>query len=215
MRTVFVRHGESEANIERVFSNRGWKHPLTPRGRQQAAELAASLAGKHFDRILTSPVMRAVQTAEILAEHLGLQVETAEGLREFDVGEFEGRTDPEGWCMHNDVIARWANGESTASMPGGESLPEIVDRLSRLLQALAGSAEKESNYLLVGHGGLYIVALPHVLSGLSTQFCLEHQLRNCDVVAAEGEKVPLRCISWTGIPVASVGRPAGADGNRP
>lgn len=42
MRLLFARHGESEANVDRVFSNRGWGHPLTPAGREQARVLAES-----------------------------------------------------------------------------------------------------------------------------------------------------------------------------
>ena len=201
MRIVFARHGESEANVEKVFSNRGWKHPLTPLGRQQAAELAASLAGEAFDHIYASPVMRATQTAEILGAHLGTPVEVVEELREFDVGTSEGTSDPEGWHLHWEVISRWARGESSARMPEGESLVEIVDRLSQLLARLVGSANHDSRFLLVGHGGLYVSALPRVLAGLDVQFCMVHGLRNCDVVVAEGERLPLRCVTWAGIPI--------------
>ncbi len=203
MRVVFARHGESEANLAGVFSNRGSKHSLTTRGRQQALELAACLAEESFDRILASPVMRATQTAEILGVHFRVPVEIIDELREFDAGKFEGTSDPEGWNLHRDVMARWARGESSARMPGGESLLEIVDRLSRFLSTLAESAKNDAKFLLVGHGGLYVGALPHVLADLNAQFCLEHHLRNCDVVVAEGECLPLRCVTWAGIRVGS------------
>ncbi len=74
MRLYFVRHGESEANLARQFSNRGFKHPLTPRGVTQATELAARLAGQGIAQIYTSPLQRAAQTAEILAEAWDLPV---------------------------------------------------------------------------------------------------------------------------------------------
>jgi len=51
MRIVFARHGESEANLVGLFSNRGWKHPLTPHGRQQALELANHLTTEVPGRI--------------------------------------------------------------------------------------------------------------------------------------------------------------------
>jgi bisphosphoglycerate-dependent phosphoglycerate mutase len=59
MRLYLVRHGESEANVLGVFSNRGFKHPLTAHGREQAVGLAGLLAGKGISRIYTSPLQRA------------------------------------------------------------------------------------------------------------------------------------------------------------
>ena len=199
MRIVFARHGESEANLVGLFSNRGWKHPLTSHGRQQALELANHLAGESFDRILASPLMRAVQTAEILGAHFRAPIEIADELCEFDVGAFEGTSDPKGWHLHQDVIARWARGESSERMPGGESLLEIVDRLNRLLSSVTGPEKRDGNLLLIGHGGLYTSALPRVLVGLDAQFCLSHPLKNCEVALAEGERLPLRCVAWAGV----------------
>lgn len=66
MKFYFVRHGESETNVHGIFSNRGYQHPLTKKGIQQAQELVRQLAGASINRIYTSPIMRAVQTAEIL-----------------------------------------------------------------------------------------------------------------------------------------------------
>ena len=63
MKLYFVRHGESVANVLRVFSNHNLDHPLTTLGVEQAHALAVKLAGKPIQRIYTSPVKRAVQTA--------------------------------------------------------------------------------------------------------------------------------------------------------
>lgn len=55
-----------------MFSNRGLEHGLTQRGRAQAASLAQKLVGRQITRLFTSPILRAIQTAEILAETLGV-----------------------------------------------------------------------------------------------------------------------------------------------
>lgn len=86
MKFYFVRHGESEANILHEMSNRGWKHGLTEKGREQAAALAHNLLPIKARKIFPSPLMRAVQTAEILAEALGLEMEVTDALCEFDCG---------------------------------------------------------------------------------------------------------------------------------
>src|SRR5512135_3574571 len=97
MKIIFVRHGESEANLLREFSNGLDKHPLTEKGRQQAAALAERLKGQPISGSYTSPVLRARQTAAILSAALGLPAETADALREYSVGIFEGRTDDASW----------------------------------------------------------------------------------------------------------------------
>jgi len=75
MRIFFARHGQSEANLLKVFSNRGWKHPLTAMGRQQAHELAARLRDRNVAAVFTSPLRRAVEAAQIVAEQLRVPFE--------------------------------------------------------------------------------------------------------------------------------------------
>ena len=83
MRLYFVRHGESTANLLWEFSNSGFKHPLTEKGIEQARAVARSLSGLQVEQIYSSPVMRAVQTAQILAESLQAPLEITEALREW------------------------------------------------------------------------------------------------------------------------------------
>jgi len=90
MRLIFVRHGEPVAILLHEFSNRGWKDPPTETGRQQAEILARRLARSGLTRIYTSPLMRAVQTAEILSQTLKVPFEINDALREYDVGDYEG-----------------------------------------------------------------------------------------------------------------------------
>ena len=83
MLVYFVRHGESEANVLNVFSNRGTKHPLTSRGREQVEMLAGKLADVNFGAFYSSPVWRATESAEILSRRLGISYEVTEALREY------------------------------------------------------------------------------------------------------------------------------------
>ncbi len=93
MRLYFVRHGESEANLLNEFSNRGLKHGLT----QQAHALAQSLRSIPVTALFSSPLLRARQTAEILARELGVAYQMTDALREFDCGLLEGKMDAESW----------------------------------------------------------------------------------------------------------------------
>ena len=86
MRIHFVRHGESQANALHVIANRDQPYPLTPLGEQQARDLAERLAGEPVTRVLHSPILRAVQTAQILAARLNAPIEAADALRELIAG---------------------------------------------------------------------------------------------------------------------------------
>ena len=108
MRLYFARHGESEANVQRIHWNKPYGYGLTDRGRAQAEALAAALADTPFAALYCSPILRAAQTAQIVGRRLGLTPRVAAALREVDCGILEGTPiDPgspkAGWR----VVAQW------------------------------------------------------------------------------------------------------------
>lgn len=199
LRLIFARHGQSTANLEERFSNRGWKHPLTEKGKLQARNLAAQLLPENVRHIYSSPIMRAVQTSEILASVLDAPFTVTEALREYDVGDYEDSTANEGWILKREVEAAWFAGQNySRSMPNGESFLDIRDRfvpfIDTLIQRNQNNAE---TYLLVGHGGLYTAMLPEILANIHRSFVLENPLSNTGYVTAEW--MPggtLICKSW-------------------
>lgn len=198
MRLIFARHGESEANLLHEFSNSGWKHPLTDKGRLQVEILAGRLAKQGVTHIFSSPVMRAVQSAEILSEKLNVPFEVADALREYNVGVWEGSTDPAGWDEYNAVNDAWMlHSEYDRRMQGGESFNEVRSRfaswLGELVQAFESTREV---FLLVGHGGLYRIMLPEVLVNVSARFSLDHPLYPTGYVLVEPGAEGLVCIAW-------------------
>lgn len=200
MRLYFVRHGESEANLLEVFSNRGLKHGLTERGRAQAASLAQKLAGCQVTRLFSSPLLRATQTAEILAETLGVPYEVADALREFDVGILEGQSDPASWQVCREVFREWMElGQWDRRIEGGESLNQIRDRFVPFLEeVVARHKDSPGGVVLVGHGGLYHSTLPLVLANVDLDTVQGHPMGNADVVVAEPGQEGLICLAWCG-----------------
>jgi len=198
MRLIFVRHGESEANLLHEFSNSGWKHPLTEKGRLQVEILAGRLANQAITRIYTSPVMRAVQSAEILSGKLDVPYEETEALREYSVGVWEGSTDPAGWQEYQQVNDVWMlRGEYDRRMQGGECFNEVRERFAVWLGELVQEYESTKEvFLLVGHGGLYRIMLPEVLVNVSMKFSLDHPFRNTGFAAAEPRAEGLVCTAW-------------------
>ncbi len=197
MRWLLARHGESEANLLWVFANRGTSYPLTAKGIAQAQALAERLASRPIARIWSSPLLRAAQTAAIVSAALGVPVETAEALREYDCGILEGRADQEGWRIYDEVAAAWARSEWERRIEGGESLREVVVRLGALLRALAaqcGDAPGEG--LLVGHGGLFRSAIPRLVDNVSPQWAAGHSLGNVEWIELEQGLGGFTCTAW-------------------
>lgn len=92
MLTVYLmRHGQSQANLERIFANGDDGYPLTEEGRAQVSLTAELLALKNIKRIYTSPILRARQSAAIVEKKLGIESIVLDEIREFSVGELEGR----------------------------------------------------------------------------------------------------------------------------
>lgn len=87
---VLVRHGETEWTERRLLHGR-LDSPLSEAGRMHARQAAQRLRGERFDAFYASPLGRAMQTAQILAEAVGLAPQPLEGLREVNYGWLEGR----------------------------------------------------------------------------------------------------------------------------
>lgn len=128
---LFVRHGETAANRARLALGRA-DPPLTDLGREQAAALADRLVTSDAVRIVASPLLRAVQTAAVIADGLGVPVETDDRLVEMDYGEWDQRSFGE---LPADELARWYR-DAAYTPPGGESLLTVGARVADLCAEL-------------------------------------------------------------------------------
>ena len=200
MQFYFVRHGESVANLLHEFSNRGCKHPLTEKGRLQASELGDRLKGKHLIHIYSSPLLRAQQTSQILAEIWHLDITITDALREFDVGIYEGTSDSQGWEDYREVVHVWLwENNRDRRLPEGESFQDLLDRFIPFIEDLKTKyKDTEGAILLVGHGGLYRCVLPYVLTNISYDFCEQHPIDNVSFIVTETNNNELICLSWCG-----------------
>lgn len=203
MKIYFVRHGESIANLLREFSNSGVKHPLTEKGVEQARILSHRLDGIRFESIHTSPILRAMQTAYILADRSDTPVEVTEALREWSVGIYEGTTDPEGWELHRKVQEDWYFKDQPESrMPGGESFIEIRERFVPFIEGLmVRHKDTDHNILCVAHGGLYLAMLPVIFKNIDHAFVTEKGVAHTSPTIAEVRPDGLYCTTWCDTPV--------------
>ena len=149
--TILARHGATAWSLEKRFSGVGGADlPLADVGRAQARALAAEVARRsEVSRIIASPLLRTVQTAEIVADATGLAVEVDAGFAECGFGVWDGRTFAE-------VKERWPHeleawlGSIQIAPPGGESFAECRERVSAARQRVVDRHAGE-RVLIVAH----------------------------------------------------------------
>jgi broad specificity phosphatase PhoE len=183
-RLVFVRHAESTANADNSLTCAIPGVPLSPRGTAQAAALARDW-DEPVRAIWSSPMRRALQTAQPLADRLGLPVRVHERLYEFQIGDLHGRTDPASAALVDECFRRWQQGdELDFRPPGGESGAEIVARIrAALLDILAELTDGTA--VVVGHGTALRTALCRLAAGLSAADTVAHELPNTGRIVVE------------------------------
>lgn len=206
MRIYFVRHGESDANRLHVISNRGerlrrakrYRYGLTPTGQQQVHTLAKILQQYPISAIFTSPLCRAVETAEILSHTLDLPYQITDALREYDCGILEGKSDPESWQLHQEIAEDWLLHHNWERRPDqGESFLDIKHRFLPFIEQLTQPASlHDKHMLLVGHGGLFKLMLPLILTNIDVPFVTQHPISHTDCIIAELQPNGLQCLQW-------------------
>ena len=153
---LMARHGETTYNAERRFQGHSPRAVLTERGREEARALADLAAREDLAALYTSPLVRARETAAIVAERVGLEPVVDDRFAETDTGEW---TD----VRYDDVDAKlfeaWKHAGEGWRYPGGESLDEQQERVIAGLVDVTQRGELPA--LVVCHRGTIRVALCH------------------------------------------------------
>jgi probable phosphoglycerate mutase len=147
--TVFhlLRHGEPN-----VFGRINGRLPgvgLSDKGRGEIAAVAERFAAERIEAIYSSPLQRTRETAEIVADRLGLPVQYREDVIELDFGEWTGLTADE--IRRDERWQMWANCRSIAAIPGGESWRQVQDRVVHALFDLR-RLHPDDSVVVVSHG---------------------------------------------------------------
>ena len=155
-RIILLRHGQTDYNVEGRMQGHLDSH-LTTAGHDQAAAAAPVLAELAPDRIVSSDLRRAVDTAEVVGSACGLPVKFDPRLRETHLGRWQGHTVAEIDRHYPGAIASWRSDPDWAP-PGGESRVAVVARSRPVVDELdsefADSTDRSETALLVAHGGL-------------------------------------------------------------
>ena len=141
MKIFFIRHGESEANVKRLFAGQKEDSPLTEKGRQQAADAGRSLKDYSVNLIFSSPLKRAKETAQIISEQIGYpasKIAFDDRISEYDMGSITG------------TPIRGVTSAELTSADKAEDPHEFKFRVISFLKSLP----EDSCILVVSHAGV-------------------------------------------------------------
>jgi len=158
-RLVLVRHGETVWHDGNRYAGRT-DIALTEKGIAQAQRLGIWAAGANLAAVWSSPLQRAIRTAEPAAAAAGLALQIDPRLIELDFGRGEGLTDAEMASAFPDERAAFVQAPATHWLPGGED-PALA--AARALDALRHIADTPGRSLVVAHNTLFRLVLCHVL----------------------------------------------------
>ena len=155
-RTVtLVRHGQTASSARMAYSGRS-DIPLTETGREQALHAAQQLVDADIDAVVTSPLIRARDTAQAIADATGAPLTVDERLTEVDYGAFEGLDRAAARAAVGAPFDAWRADPFGAPVPGMEPL---ADALARARAATADALAAHEHPVIVGHQGILRIVL--------------------------------------------------------
>ena len=176
------RHGETEGNVRNIVQGSGIDIPLNEHGREQAIALRDIFADLDFSTIYSSKMIRARQTAEIVASgKQGAKVVTVDGLEEIHFGDAEGMSSEEAHEKYADIFKIIRDIKHPefkyAHIPNAESTQDSLNRAYKALDYIK-SIEPEGRAVVASHGGL-------MFNLYLDRFGLRHQFANCEYFVME------------------------------
>ena len=154
-KVTLVRHGQTERSARAAYSGQ-LDIPLTSLGREQARRCAERIAGAGVDGVYTSPLVRARDTAQAIADAAGVPLTVEERLIEVDYGPFEGFDRDGARAKYGQRFTDWRADPFGSPVPGMEPLPVALERASA---ATADALEACEHPVLVAHQGILRIVL--------------------------------------------------------
>jgi broad specificity phosphatase PhoE len=182
---ILVRHGQTEWNRVERFRGRA-DVPLNDTGLAQAEAAGRRVASTWQPAaIYSSPLSRAVRTAEAIARHFDLPVQTLSGLADIDYGQWQGLMPEEARQRWPDAVDAWYNTPHKAVIPGGETLDDLRLRAMQTVQALVEHHSTQT-IVLVGHTVINRIILLGVM-GLGNERFWRLRQEPCAINVFEAE----------------------------
>jgi broad specificity phosphatase PhoE len=163
VKIILVRHGETDFNKVRRIQGSESDTPLNETGQRQAAALAARLKDEKISAVFSSPLQRAMHTAQAIADCHQLKVTALPSLKEIDVGDLEGRLASDLLMRFDEFICGDGDQKKGRRPPGGESAEDVQNRAWATVIDLAAQ-RPESTLVLVSHYFVIMTLICRVLN---------------------------------------------------
>jgi broad specificity phosphatase PhoE len=167
-RLIIVRHGRTEWNRVERFRGRA-DIGLDEVGVKQAESAAKRIGGWPISAIYSSPLRRALTTAEIIAGPLGLNVQKALGIVDIDYGAWQGLSTEDVVAKDGHLYSQWIHSPHKVKFPGGESFAEVTERAASAVNDLIQQHPKET-VVLVSHKVICQILILSLLALDSSHF---------------------------------------------
>jgi probable phosphoglycerate mutase len=145
---ILVRHGETDWNVSEVFRGR-IDIELSETGLKQAELLAQYLGELKIAAVYSSPLKRALKTADMIADHQNLEAGITPGLIDFDFGEWQGLSHEVVKARHRELYAEWINNPQQVTMSRGECLNDVRLRATKVVNSIVD--KYDGKVVLVAH----------------------------------------------------------------
>ncbi|WP_203566409.1 histidine phosphatase family protein [Aestuariimicrobium ganziense] len=180
MKLILVRHGQTDSNVGKLLDTGHPGAPLNVLGSEQAATLVETLAGETIDAVFSSDLLRAQQTAQPLAEALGVEAVALPAFREIYAGEHDMATD---WQPYFDVFQQWFT-DTSAKLPGGESWDDFLSRWDCGIEQVEATGVDCA--VVVSHGAAISSWVPYASQNMETGSGMQWRLPNTSVIVMTG-----------------------------
>lgn len=192
MRLLLLRHGQTPSNVDGIL-DAGYPGPgLTALGRAQAEAVPGALAHESIAGLHVSRLLRTHETVAPLAAALDMSPRLTQGLEEISAGNFELRRDEEAVTAYQSSQARWAAGDLSGGLPGGETGEQFWARYTGALRHIAGLYADDATVVVVSHGAA-IRVFASVVADLGQDAWHERPLFNTGLVTLTGHPD----VGWT------------------
>ena len=147
---IFLRHGQAENNTKKILAGRSPGVDLTQVGIQQAEQSGKMLESLNISAIYSSPIDRALQTAEIVGKHCDLEIINDDRLIELDMGKFTKMPYDQIFAKHGNVFLKFYEGSNEVSENGVETFANVQKRVFDMVDFVVNK-HKNQNVVLVTH----------------------------------------------------------------
>ncbi len=182
MGIYLVRHGQTEANLKKIYSGNKTDTPLTLKGRKQAQRAASYFKNKRVTKIYSSSLGRALETAKAISNITGIEIIIDEKLSEIDFGIYEGLTWKESLQKYPKETDEWTKKGLSYKFPNGESFKDLLERIKEFFWD-----KNDEDIIVICHEGVIRAAIICICK-IDINSVWDYEVKNGSIIYVETNK---------------------------